>query len=181
MSQYDVLLPAARHEDLVTTESGDELLVYDTKTHVIHHLNPSASVIWRLSDGRQTLASLERAATAILGTEVSREDVESALTSLDGLDLLDGHVTFAAKPANPSRRRFLKKAAAAGVAIPAIVSITSPRAAVAASGTLCDGTLITVEDCPSLGLGTPCWTGVPGQGDCGSCKNPSDKKWVCSV
>lgn len=179
MSQCDTnMLPAARLEDLVTTESGDELLVYDTKTHVIHHLNPTATTIWRLLDGQQTLDSVERSASAILGVDVSREVVESALTSLDGLDLLDGHVAFDGKSANPSRRRFLKKAAAAGVAIPVIASITAPAA------------YAGISDCPlecgRLTVNQACWTGGPSggaNGVCGTCKQTGtvqNPNYTCS-
>ena len=34
----DLKVPAARIEDLVTTESKDEVLVYDQAVHHIHHL-----------------------------------------------------------------------------------------------------------------------------------------------
>ncbi len=178
MSQRDEhILPGARIEDLVITESGNELLVYDTRTHVIHHLNPTATTIWRLLASQQTLASLQREASVILGLEVSREAAEAALSSLDSLNLLDGHIAFGAKPANPSRRRFLKRAAAVGVAVPVIASITAP-AAHASGGTACGDTRVTVSECWEDYMS--CWTGTPGEGNCGKCIPKNKGEWECN-
>jgi hypothetical protein len=50
--------PLARTEELVTTTSKDEVLVYDKTAHHIHHLNASAAQVWYLCDGERTVADL---------------------------------------------------------------------------------------------------------------------------
>lgn len=35
--------------------AGDELVLYDMRAGRLHHLNPTASAVWRLCDGTATL------------------------------------------------------------------------------------------------------------------------------
>jgi hypothetical protein len=112
---------------LVITESGAEVLVYDVNRHQIHHLNEVSAVVWRLLDGRRTLADVASAAQRQLGTEVSKETVLQAVAKLAGANLLDGAPASDWSPPAQSRRAFLRKAGVAGaIAVPAIVSITAP-------------------------------------------------------
>ncbi len=55
------LVPAARITGLVITEAKDEVLVYDTERHHIHHLNRTSATIWRLLDGRRSMSELIQA------------------------------------------------------------------------------------------------------------------------
>ena len=52
--------PVARYQDLVITETGDELLVYDETSHQIHHLNAEAASVWRLCDGVRSIDAIAR-------------------------------------------------------------------------------------------------------------------------
>ncbi len=45
------LMPTARIDGLMTTESANELLMYDTQRHEIQHPNHTYAVIWYLCDG----------------------------------------------------------------------------------------------------------------------------------
>lgn len=39
-------------------DMGDGLIVYDHGSSMVHHLNPSAAIVWRLCDGEATLSEL---------------------------------------------------------------------------------------------------------------------------
>lgn len=123
-------LPAGRTVDLVTTGAGDELIVYDLRTHHIHHLNATAAAIWRLCDGRRTIAGLTRDAGHDLGAEVDAMTVRIALTRLDQAALLDRPLPVRVRLDLPTRRAFLRRAAGSGlIALPVIASMTAPAAA----------------------------------------------------
>ena len=77
-------VPAARTIDLVTTESKDEVLVYDQTVHHIHHLNASAAKVWRLCDGERTVSEIATEA------RMAEEAVQLALRTLEEAQLLDG-------------------------------------------------------------------------------------------
>jgi len=124
--------PLARAIDLVVTETGGEVMVYDTAVHHIHHLNQVTAVIWRLCDGRQSVGDLVRLASLDLGEDIDESVVRVALTKLDDANLLEGPLDPALRPKGTSRRSLMKKAAIAST-IPAIVSISAPTAAAASS------------------------------------------------
>ncbi len=142
-SQFSV--PAARIDGLVVTESRDEVLVYDTAQHHIHHLNQTSAIVWRLCDGRRTVADLVREAQVKDSGKVTEDSVRLALTKLADAKLLDGPLAASMQGARHTRRTLLKRAAVAGaVAVPAIVSMSAPAAAGAISGLDCG------ETCDSL-------------------------------
>jgi hypothetical protein len=117
-------VPAMRTHDLVTTESKDEVLVYDQEAHHIHHLNASAATVWRLCDGERTADEIA------VEAGLTQDAVKLALRTLEDAKLLDGALASEMR-GTQSRRTFAKKAGIA--AIPAIVSITAPIAKAAAS------------------------------------------------
>lgn len=127
----DLKVPAARSLDLVTTESKDEVLVYDQAVHHIHHLNASAAKVWRLCDGERTVSEIA------METGLAEDAVKLALRTLEDAQLLDAPLGTSLRGMQ-SRRAFMKKAAIAG-AVPAIVSVTAASAQVAGS---CTGELV---------------------------------------
>lgn len=131
-------VPAARIEDLVMTESGEEVLVYDQKAHHIHHLNKVAATVWQLCDGRRGLSEIVAAASDEMDVEVDGTAVKLALRKLDDAELFDGGLSSEMRSAMQSRRTFMRRAAMVGAAsVPAVISITAPLASASAS-TLCE-------------------------------------------
>lgn len=121
----DLVIPAARRVDLVTTEADGEVLVYDRSSHHIHHLNVTTARVWHACDGRRSVETI--AAEANVTPDTARQ----ALTKLADARLLDGPLPAGAGVAGSSRRSFVKRAGVA--AIPAIVSVTAPLASAHAS------------------------------------------------
>ena len=52
--------PKARVEDILFQEAGDELLVFDKKSHQAHCLNKLAGLVWRHCDGQRSFDDLAR-------------------------------------------------------------------------------------------------------------------------
>jgi hypothetical protein len=127
-----IAVSSARVDSLIMTETADEVLVYDQLSHQIHHLNHASAVIWRLCDGRQSIADLSRLASAELGSVVSEDAVRLALGKLEDAKLLSAPLVDGMRMAGQTRRSFLRKAALAG-AVPVVVSVTAPTAARAAT------------------------------------------------
>jgi hypothetical protein len=128
-------LPTARVSGLVITEAADEVLDYDTERHDIHHLNQATTVVWRMLDGRRSVDELIRLARIELGNAVDDTAVRLALTKLDDANLLDGPLAYEVRVSSQSRRKFLKRAAIAGAAVPLIASVTARTAAASLSCT----------------------------------------------
>jgi hypothetical protein len=116
--------PLRRTDGVITTETEDEVLVYDELRHHIHHLNPTTSLVWRLCDGTRTIDRIAQE------SGIEREPVTLALQKLAQAHLLEGD-TSPWGGDQQSRRSFLRKAGMAS--IPAIVSVTAPSAMAAAS------------------------------------------------
>lgn len=132
----DAAIPAARAVDLVVTDIGEELVVYDKRSHQIHHLNPTAAAIWRLCDGRRPLSAVQRMSNARLGEPLSEELVRDAIAKLARARLLDEQPQDVKVERRSSRRSLVRNAAltGAGLVTAQIVSVTAPAAAAVESG-----------------------------------------------
>ena len=168
----DLKVPAARMVDLVTTESKDEVLVYDQAVHHIHHLNAVAATVWRLCDGERTVSEIAAEAG------IAADAVTLALRTLEGAQLLDGPLATAMRGTH-SRRAFMKKAAIAGVAVPAIVSTSAPSASAQVSTTC-------VSTCDASNVNQACYKGqsnrCEGRCEAQTSNNPKDPttSYVCT-
>jgi hypothetical protein len=133
-------VPAARADGLIVTRSHEEVLVYDTGAHHIHHLNHLSAAVWRLCDGQRTVGDLARLAQIEVDGVVTVESVELTLTKLSTANLLDGEIGAGPRGTRQSRRAFLRRSAIAGaVAVPVVISISAPQAAAATSVCLSPG------------------------------------------
>lgn len=129
-SALEMRTPLARSDELVVERTGEELLVYDARTHAAHCLSESAASVWRACDGRTTIETL------ISTVGLDREAVLRSLQELEECELLE-----IPKLAGMTRREASIKAAkvAGGVAVatPLIYSITAPAPAAAATEAFC--------------------------------------------
>jgi hypothetical protein len=153
--------PVARKSDLVIQELQEELLVFDLKTNKAHCLNETASAVWKLCDGRNTVDDIARTFKMRTGADVPENLIWLAIDQLNDKNLLENKLE--AKFAGQNRREVLKKIGLAGViALPIVASITAPTAALAVA---CSG---VVSDCTGCDDGTPC--DVNGDGTIGTCQ-----------
>jgi PqqD family protein of HPr-rel-A system len=47
-----------KRADVLELDMGDGVVLYDSESRLVHHLNPSASILWQLSDGEASVAQL---------------------------------------------------------------------------------------------------------------------------
>jgi hypothetical protein len=126
--------PVARHDNLLTQEVGNELVIYDQARHRVHRLNETAARIWRGCDGKTSVADL---ATRLPQSESSEDVVWMALEKLGKAKLLEARVEAPAAVRDQSRRDWMRRAALAGGAVallPVISSMTAPTPVMADSG-----------------------------------------------
>jgi hypothetical protein len=88
MDELGQTLPRARREDLLVETLGDELLVYDLRTHRVHCLNLPAARAWEFCDGRHTRAALATFLHREFGLPAESGIVDLALATLQKSDLL---------------------------------------------------------------------------------------------
>lgn len=81
-----------KRSDLLVEEIEDEIVIYDPRTHRVHHLNPTASIIWELYDVSLNLKDIAKEIVDVLKTDSSNveKDVLETLGQLEGKGLLEG-------------------------------------------------------------------------------------------
>lgn len=47
-----------KRADVLELDMGDGVVLYDSQSRLVHHLNPSASILWQLSDGEASVSEL---------------------------------------------------------------------------------------------------------------------------
>jgi PqqD family protein of HPr-rel-A system len=80
-----------RRVDVLELDMGDGIVLYDPESRLVHHLNPSASLLWNLSDGDASVEQLVRETSEELHLEPSevREQFVGLVAEMDALGLLD--------------------------------------------------------------------------------------------
>jgi len=130
------MTPEARTEQLLVQDLNEEVLVYDTERHKAHTLNRTAALIWRHCDGKNSLADLTHIVASHTRLPADEGMVWLALEELDSAHLLRSPLPPTAAADRYSRRdvaRRLARSARWTALVPAVLSITAPTAAQAAS------------------------------------------------
>ena len=81
-----------RTKNIVLKKLGKERLLYDPTTDKVHTLNPTASLIWSLCDGRHSLQEIRKAIQenfSVKGTVEVEKDILKNLKELRELGLLE--------------------------------------------------------------------------------------------
>ena len=117
------MIPQSRREQLISQDVGEELVVYDQQTHVAHRLNGTAALVWRLADGKRTVAEISSILHDTTGSPDDEALVRLALSELDSSGLLVHGLPKIDEPM--TRRRLLSLSAAL---VPVVASIGVPSA-----------------------------------------------------
>ncbi|MDQ1639678.1 MAG: hypothetical protein QOF62_3017 [Pyrinomonadaceae bacterium] len=158
-------LPLARTEQLIVKEVDGEMLVYDLKTDQAHCLNKTAADVWKNCDGEKSLNDITAALANDSGAAVDEGAVWLALDQLKQFKLLAEVPSAPASFAGMTRRQLVRTLGVAAIALPVIVSITSPTAQAQAScGQSCTGN----GGCTSNPVGCRNCNGSPGSKVCGA-------------
>lgn len=143
-------LPIARTTDIVVQDLGEEILVYDLRTHKAYSLNETSSIVYQACDGKTTFEQLK------VRNKFTDEIIFLAIEELKKGNLIENGEKFSFPLSGMSRREAIKKAALASlIALPVISSLTVPTAAMAAStcaaiGEPCTGSGPNGTCCASL-------------------------------
>jgi PqqD family protein of HPr-rel-A system len=80
-----------KRADVLELDMGDGVILYDHSSSLVHHLSPSASLIWQLCDGDADLGSLAAEVSDELGVnaEQARTDLAVLIHELDALGLVE--------------------------------------------------------------------------------------------
>ena len=80
-----------KRTDLLVEEIEDEVVIYDPRTHYVHHLNPMASIIWELFDVSVSPQEIAKEIADVLKTDSStvEKDVQETLKQLQNKRLLE--------------------------------------------------------------------------------------------
>ncbi|HEX8706900.1 MAG TPA: hypothetical protein VF723_01455 [Pyrinomonadaceae bacterium] len=153
-------LPRARREQLIVKELPAELLVYDLDNDRAYCLNNSVALVWKHCDGKTTTGEMARILNRELGAAVDEDVVWLALRELEKSRLLQDAVQKKRMLPSVTRRELVfKYAPAAALVLPAILAISAPTAAHAAS-------------CLAVGAGctfdAECCSGNCNAGTCGA-------------
>lgn len=138
--------PLARKDGLLVEELAQELLVYDTKRHKAHCLNPTAAFIWKHCDGRTSVQEMARLLAKTLEASVDEEVVWCALNQLERDHLLTESLAWPADVERISRRALVRRIGMAAILLPLVTTISAPTAEASAS---CGVTCGTGGSCPA--------------------------------
>ncbi len=127
--------PVARTESLIVKEVDGETLVYDLTTDKAHCLNDTAARVWKNCDGHTGVSEIAEVLSRESNAKVTEELVWLALDQLKTFQLLEETPSRPAFLAGMTRRQMVARLGIAAVALPAIMSIVSPTAKAAGSGT----------------------------------------------
>ncbi len=131
--------PESRKTQLLAQQVGDELVIYDERSHEAHRLSTTAAAVWHAADGGRSLPEL----SSILRESIHASDPATAVSDEDGdalvrlaLDELDRvGLLVRGLPAigdAMTRREMIRVSAAL---LPVIASILAPTPAMAQTGT----------------------------------------------
>lgn len=132
--------PKAKHQGILTTAAGDDVVLYDEVATKAHRLNRSAAFVWQRCDGETTVAEIAELLGRETGVPADESLVLLALDELQAAGLLTEQVEVAGRM---DRAAFLRKVAVAAALAPVVYSIAAPTPAMAESGATGGG-----DDCP---------------------------------
>jgi hypothetical protein len=161
----ETMLPLRREKGILIQELAGETVVYDQQRHKVHCLNQTAGLVWRHCDGQTSIAELAKLVSDEANLPASEELVQYCLDHLAQLRLLQDHQQFSKHGFRLSRRDFARKLGVAAVLVPAIMTITAPTAAAAAS----------------LAINTPCTSNSQCSSGCCCQNNSGMLKGTCQT
>lgn len=89
-----------KRADVLELDMGDGLILYNHDGDLVHHLNPSAGLIWQLCDGDATVSQLGReiAEEYDLDVETVEAQVAAVVAEFDALGLVQDERQIELRP-----------------------------------------------------------------------------------
>jgi hypothetical protein len=135
MSNRKTYIPQARSEDVIVTELDDEILIYDKARDKAHCLNSTAARVWKLANGKRTVAEIAARMEKELHSPMDERVVWYALDKLEKDHLLREDIVLPAAQSGLTRREFVGAMGKAAfvIAVPKVVSLNAPNSALVSS------------------------------------------------
>jgi Coenzyme PQQ synthesis protein D (PqqD) len=76
--------------DVLELDMGDGIILYNRDADLVHHLNPTAGLMWHLFEGEASIATLATEVSEECGIELgrARSQLQSLAAELDALGLV---------------------------------------------------------------------------------------------
>lgn len=102
MSVPDTYRPSKRPE-VLELDGGHGLILYNHDSSLVHHLNPSAALVWRRCDGNASVRDLAGYIAGKHGLRVSEvlQQVSEVIAEFEALDLVENSDPAVLGPAGP--------------------------------------------------------------------------------
>jgi hypothetical protein len=113
-------------------EIEGELVVYDQQNHKVFHLNEAAAIVWEICEEVSNIEDLVSSFAARTKIPVDEAVVVLAIQELRDAQLIEGSFDGALDK-KISRRELMDKMAHVAIALPLVVSMLAPTAAMAQS------------------------------------------------
>jgi Coenzyme PQQ synthesis protein D (PqqD) len=151
------MLPNSRRQNLLIQEVGAELVVYDQERHRVHRLNPTTAEVWRLCDGRTTIAEIVTLLKSNGKIPASESMVWLALGRLQKAHLLQDRLRMPAR-IGISRREAMAigLGSAAAFLLPGCQSVTAPTPQEAQAGSAPLPVTAAKKPIPGVGCTAAC-------------------------
>ncbi len=80
-----------KRADVLELDMGDGFILYNHDSSLVHHLNPTASLVWQLCDGAATIARLAAEIAEEYGLAVDNVEMQisSLVAELDAMGLVE--------------------------------------------------------------------------------------------
>ncbi|HXF57742.1 MAG TPA: PqqD family protein [Actinomycetota bacterium] len=80
-----------KRAQVLELDLGDGVVIYDDQSSLVHHLNPSASLVWHLCRGEASVRTLAAEIAEELGLELPQvlAEVRGLVAELDALGLVE--------------------------------------------------------------------------------------------
>lgn len=177
--------PLSRRSDLVTQETGNEILIYDLNTNKAFNLNQTSAMIWQLCDGNRTISEIARNLSGKLDTNITEDFVRLALDQLGKDNLLENSSEFIFSAENINRRDIIRKIGFSTlVALPIVSSLIAPMAINAGSACVVVPTNTPGRLNPNSQCGPPAQP-TRSSSNCASCccrlSTPTNTQAICGA
>ncbi|HRH44093.1 MAG TPA: PqqD family protein [Pyrinomonadaceae bacterium] len=174
--------PLSRKDNIVVQEAGDEVLLYDLNDNKAFCLNETSAVVWELCDGKSSVAEINQKLSKKLNIKTDDNLVWLALDQLKKEKLLSNAEEVKIDFNGLSRRDAIRKVGFASlVALPVIMAITSPVAAVTQSVCGADsGITCACADISCSVVEVLAMAAAPNQASCSDSCNPTNGSCRCN-
>lgn len=157
------VMPKARKDRLIIKELPGETLVYDQRSDNAHCLNDTAALVWKSCDGLKSVNEIQADLASKAGVSVDQNVIWLALEQLERFKLLEHSPTPPPVFKGMSRRKLMRNASVAAIALPVILTIAAPPAQAQGS--------CLAKNATCTPAGTPC---------CAACScQPSGPNFKC--